>query len=180
MRKKHNQHSQVGGFTLIEVLVVVVIISIVAAIAFPSYLAYTRKATASLTEQEILKLAEQLERHKSRNFTYRAFDLFDVYDEDQTDAIIPVGVTDSTVNVPIGSTGADVLYVITIRDLNAPTLALSANGARGRGYAIRAATADAQSFNYLLTSGGVRCKNKSATLVTFVGCGTDANGAQKW
>ena len=172
MRKKHNQHSQVGGFTLIEVLVVVVIISIVAAIAFPSYLAYTRKATASLTEQEILKLAEQLERHKSRNFTYRAFDATSIYGT--------TGVTAATVNIPVGSTGTAVKYVITIRDLNAPTLALNGNGARGRGYAIRAATPDAQSFNYLLTSGGVRCKNKSATLVTFVGCGTDANGAQKW
>lgn len=172
MRKKHNQHSQVGGFTLIEVLVVVVIISIVAAIAFPSYLAYTRKATASLTEQEILKLAEQLERHKSRNFTYRAFDATSIYGT--------TGVTPATVNIPVGATGTAVKYVITIRDLNAPTLALSANGARGRGYAIRAATADAQSFNYLLTSGGVRCKNKSATLVTFVGCGIDANGAQEW
>lgn len=189
MKKKMSHFSSAKGFTLIEVMVVVVIIAIIAAVAYPSYLAYTRKATASLAEQEILKLAEQLERHKSRNFKYQDFDLFDVYDEDRTDAINPVGVTDSTVNLPIGSTGADVQYVITVRDLNlnnltATPLELTNDAARGRAYSIRAETADAQNYNYLLTSTGVRCRNKGARLVTFVNCGGDGsaenNGEESW
>ena len=63
-----------NGFTLIELMVVVVILAIIAAIALPSYSAYTRKAAVSQAEQEVQKIAEQLERHKSRNFSYKGFD----------------------------------------------------------------------------------------------------------
>jgi len=62
------------GFTLIELMAVVVIVAIFAAIAIPSYQAYTRKAIAAQAQQEIQRLAEQLERHKGKNFSYLNFD----------------------------------------------------------------------------------------------------------
>lgn len=61
------------GFTLIELMIVVVIVAIFAAIAIPSYQAYTRKAIAAKAQQEIQLLAEQLERHKGKNFSYLKF-----------------------------------------------------------------------------------------------------------
>ena len=59
------------GFTLIELMVTLLTLAILVAIAVPSYQSYARRATASAAKSEILKLAERLEQHKSRNFTYR-------------------------------------------------------------------------------------------------------------
>ncbi|MEX7540116.1 type IV pilin protein, partial [Acinetobacter baumannii] len=53
------------GVTLIELMVVIVIVAIFTSIAIPSYQSYSRRATASAAKSEILKLAEQLEQHKS-------------------------------------------------------------------------------------------------------------------
>jgi len=78
MKNMHNNHWTMRmpqqGFTLIELMVVVAIVAILAMIAIPSYQTHTRKAIAGQAQQEIQKLAEQLERHKGKNFSYLGFD----------------------------------------------------------------------------------------------------------
>lgn len=71
----NNKLSYRQGFTLIELMVVVVIVAILAAIAIPSYQVYARRANASEAQQEIQRLATELERWKSRNFNYQGFNL---------------------------------------------------------------------------------------------------------
>ena len=71
MQKTMLSHQK--GFTLIELMVVVVIVAIFAAIAIPSYQEYVRRANASQAQQEIQRLATELERSKSRNFNYLGF-----------------------------------------------------------------------------------------------------------
>lgn len=135
-----------NGFTLIELMVVVVILAIIAAIALPSYAAYTRKAAVSQAEQEIQKIAEQLERHKSRNFSYKGFDLGYIYG--QSSPMVSVSVKN---------------YTLTIRDLDSQKLLTSTDGdMRGQGWAIKAETTDNQNYNLLMTSTGIRCKSKSS------------------
>ena len=58
------------GFTLIELMFVIVIIAIIAAIAIPSYQQYMRRAEAAKVNQEMLRIAQELEKHKARNFSY--------------------------------------------------------------------------------------------------------------
>lgn len=177
------------GFTLLELMVVVMIITILAAIAIPSYQQYGRRAARSAAQQEMLKLAEQLERHKGKNFSYRGFNPAYLY-----------GSTDvmTSLALPVGATGSAIQYNLTLvdtsqsttRPLAEETLGADETSALGLGlsWAIRADRNENNGLlkdrgdNILLTSNGVRCMTNLALdsvteLGTYTGCG--ANEA-KW
>ncbi|WP_416202912.1 prepilin-type N-terminal cleavage/methylation domain-containing protein [Acinetobacter sp. LoGeW2-3] len=58
------------GFTLIELMIVVIILAILAAIALPSYQAQVRRGNEKLALQQIADLSMELEKEKTRNFSY--------------------------------------------------------------------------------------------------------------
>lgn len=164
------------GFTLVELMIVLVIVAIFTAIAIPSYQEYARRADVSIAQQEMQKIAEQLERHKAKNFTYRGFDPNYMY-----------GVTGSPLNsvtLPRGATGAAIKYTITIRDADDPTKLLTDATVppviRARAWAMKAEGSDSRNYDVLLTSAGVRCKNKTKTLVDYTSCGTSSTGSEAW
>lgn len=141
------------GFTLIELMVVVVIVAIFAAFAIPLYQQYVRRAQAAQAQQEVQRLSTELGRWKARNFNYIGFN-----------------VTPNTVQD----------YTFVVRDGTNTTSALTATGVAGRSWVIRATNTSGENFTFLMTSSGIRCKNKLASNVTFTGCGTTANGAENW
>lgn len=164
------------GFTLVELMIVLVIVAIFTAIAIPSYQEYVRRADVSIAQQEMQKIAEQLERHKAKNFTYRGFDPNYIY-----------GVTGSALNsvtLPRGATGTAIKYTITIRDADDPTKLLTDATVppviRARAWAMKAEGSDSRNYDVLLTSAGVRCKNKTKTLVDYTSCGTSSTGSEAW
>ncbi|ERQ00133.1 hypothetical protein Q674_03185 [Acinetobacter sp. COS3] len=134
-------------------MVVLIIIAIIAAIAIPSYQAYARRAKASQAQQSIQQVSVLLERHKARNFSFKGFDL-------------------STQGVTVPLT-----YSFDLKDGADTTKALTAASASGRSWAIKATTTDAQNYNFLMTSTGIRCKNKTVANVSYTGCGT---GSEPW
>lgn len=170
---------QSRGFTLIELMVVVVIVAIFTAIAIPSYQEYARRADASMVQQEMQKIAEQLERHKAKNFTYRGFDPAYIYG-----ATGPM----TSIILPQGATGTAIKYTITIRDADDSTKLLTAvDGSsppkptvRGRNWAMKAETSDVKNYNFLMTSSGMKCKNKTKANVSYTGCGSIAAGREEW
>lgn len=148
-----------SGFTLIELMLVVVIVAIFAAIAVPSYNIYVRKAEVSQTQQEMMRLATLLDRHKAKSFSYKGF---------------------STVSsvVPTNATGAQIKYNLMIVDGDDPDLQLTDDDAAGQSWAIKAEPTSNTNYTLLLTSQGVRCKNKTKNNVDYVNCGTAGN--EEW
>ena len=177
--KASRGRGQSKGFTLIELMVVVVIVAIFTAIAIPSYQEYARRADVSMVQQEMQKIAEQLERHKSKNFTYRGFDPAYIYG-----ATGPM----TSIILPQGATGTAIKYTITIRDADDSTKLLTAvDGSsppkptvRGRNWAMKAETSDVKNYNFLMTSSGMKCKNKTKANVSYTGCGSIAAGREEW
>ena len=160
-------------------MVVVVIVAIFTAIAIPSYQQYARRADASMVQQEMQKIAEQLERHKAKNFTYRGFDPAYIYG-----ATGPM----TSIILPQGATGTAIKYTITIRDADDSTKLLTAvDGSsppkptvRGRNWAMKAETSDVKNYNFLMTSSGMKCKNKTKANVSYTDCGSIAAGREEW
>ncbi len=157
------------GFTLIELMVVVVIVAIFAAIAIPSYQEYARRAIAAQAQIEVQKLAEQLERHKSKNFSYKGFNARYLYPTPPSPRLDSFDDTKQELILPLES--AHPKYVITIVDAGVGNPLLTATTALGQNWVIQAVSSDTRNFSFLVASNGVRCKNKTLANITYTGCG---------
>lgn len=149
------------GFTLVELMIVVIILSILMVIALPSYNAYMRRTHETRAEDQIQSLAMQLERHKSRQFNYLGF---------------TPGTT--AITLPVGTTGSTIKYNVTVRDGSVGNPLLTATTATGFSWVIRADATDNKLPSYLMTSTGLKCKNKTvANINNATGCGV---GGEAW
>ncbi|WP_066803114.1 type IV pilin protein [Moraxella oblonga] len=152
------------GFTVIELLMVLVILSIITAFAVPSYQEYTRKKDRAVAQQEMQKIAADLERFRGKNFTYKGFTL---PNESGTapQANAPV---ERTVSV-----NGKEIYTIKVTDNAGVNIAnAKADGFAWRIYAERTDPA-AQALNYdlLMTSVGERCMTQAKDTVKKGTCG---------
>ena len=151
---KTENRSLEQGFTLIELMIVVVIVAIFAAIAIPSYQTYIRRAQASQAQQEVQRLASELARWKSRNFSYQGFNL--------TAKTVP------NYNFEIKD-GTDTNLTLNEQDAN------QQYKAAGQSWVIKAISSNENNFSLLMTSTGVQCKNKTKANITYTSCGSAAN-----
>jgi len=143
--------SPVKGFTLVEFMVVVVIVAIFAAVAIPSYQATVRRGQAAQAQDQLQQIAMMLDKHKSRNFSYEG-------------ANVP---TDLRV-LPKGATGTAVKYNFVL-----------VPGATGQTWVVTAESQDTRNFSFLMSSTGLRCKNKTWANIntTTMTCGA---GHEEW
>ncbi|MBU3845935.1 MULTISPECIES: prepilin-type N-terminal cleavage/methylation domain-containing protein [unclassified Acinetobacter] len=199
------QLKKAKGFTLIELMIVVVVVAILAAIAIPSYSQYIERKDLAIARQEALRLAGELERFKSKNFSYKGFDATYLYGYQGTDSdgnSTSESYYDKAtgkLSLPLGASGSDVKYIITLVDggtRHKPlTIEKNSEGAEttdsesvnGLSWAIsvervKDGTEPKQPRNYdlLLTNAGLRCMTKVKNVVsTFVSCGDDDN-SESW
>ncbi|WP_333976228.1 prepilin-type N-terminal cleavage/methylation domain-containing protein [Acinetobacter colistiniresistens] len=153
------------GFTLIELMVVVVIVAIFAAITIPGYQHFTRRAIAAQAQQEIQKIAEQLERHKSKNFTYKGFNARYLYPIPSSPRVDSFDATTQTLSLPLES--ANPTYIITILDGSNANPLLTASSAEGQSWVITAISSDIKNFSFVLTNTGKRCKTITPTNINI-------------
>lgn len=159
-QQKFNQ-----GFTLIELMLVVVIIAIFAAIAIPSYQHFVQRANVAQAQQEMQKIAEQLQRYKSRNFSFKGFNASYLYPNNSV-------FNDSTQTLNFNSK-----YTINIVDNMTGNPLLTDSSALGQGWAIKAESSDVKNFSLLLTNTGIRCKNITVDNITYDDCN---EGGDTW
>ncbi len=190
-RSSMNRLNHIYGFTLLELLVVLVIIGIFAAIAIPSYQQYMLKRDLSVAKQESLRIASELERFKSRNFSYKGFDAtfaYPSYDKTKGELLLP-----------IGSTLTNAKYILTVVDSNLQKPLTIAKGqdnketsesqkVRGLGWVMKVVRVsdekgqpkDPQNYDLLLRSDGFKCMTKTADIVNdYQTCG-DSNDVETW
>ncbi len=67
------RRARVGGFTLIELMVVVAIVGILVGIALPSYQDSVRKGRRGQAKADLVELAQRVERWRTVNNTYTGF-----------------------------------------------------------------------------------------------------------
>lgn len=162
------------GFTLVELMLVVVIVAIFAMIAIPSYQSYIRRSNADAVQAEMLRLADQLENYKSRNFSYHGFDPYYLYGK-------TAGI--SSFDFPV-KTDATKRYTVTLADISSDTAGtlLSTNeSGLGQKWAIIAIPVDTKYDAMLLTSTGTRCKTTYYTasdltnIEAYTDCGSSSS-----
>lgn len=155
------------GITLIELMVVLIIISIIAAIAFPSYRSYVERKDLALAKQTALNLATELEKFKSKNFSYKGFDVAHIY----PNYVKATG----ELYVPVDSTSISAKYKITLVDIpTKKSLADTGNDVLGLNWAMKlerekeAGSSDLKqprNYDLLITSTGMRCMTRTTDVV---------------
>ncbi len=133
----------VGGFTLIELMVVVVIASILMAIAVPSYMSQVRQSRRVEAKTALLDLAGREERYFSTSTTGAN------YSQTTTDVGYPVGAWPQVIgsgyyNVTVCAVGPGLAAACPPSNQTAPGYAITATPVAGQS---QAADSKCQSFS---------------------------------
>ncbi|TVT81841.1 prepilin-type N-terminal cleavage/methylation domain-containing protein [Acinetobacter colistiniresistens] len=152
-----------SGFTLIELMITVAIVAIIAAIAIPSYDVYIRRADLATAQQEMLKVAALLEKHRARNFSYDGFVLKGTATNQGAYYAVPTA-TNTSLLLPLNASSGDQKFSLTLT-------------VNSQAWSLQAVSQSPRNYSLLMTSTGFKCKTKTVANMTSSSCG---NSAEDW
>lgn len=169
-----------SGFTLIELMVTVFIVAILAAIAVPSYRQYVIKNAESETKAQMQQIQIDLEKWRASALTYQGFQPKKGLKADGNADYGYIDAAKKQVNIPLGSTGNNVRYVITLTDEQGKSL--TDTGSTGTAWKMLATPNEKGSVSsgkiLMTTSSGLRCQSLDRSVtISNVDCGT---GSESW
>ena len=152
------------GFTLIELMIAITIVGVLAAFALPSYSNYIRTAARADAESQMLRIAGDLARWRSKNLSYTGF-------IPETGFAATAGslvtVSNATIYLPYGSDSTNYKYQIALLDNTRLAPLTSTNIRAGQGWIMIAKPNPANltlssASRIVLSSQGVRCLTDNA------------------
>jgi type IV pilus assembly protein PilE len=156
----------IGGFTLIEVMIVVVVIGVLAAIALPSFLDSVRKSRRADAITELNKVAQAQERWRANNPNFNNADV-------------------STAATGLGLYGATLATSYTLNS-GYYSIAIGTAAASPTDYTVTATAAGAQvgdttcAVLRLIMTGGNLGNWAGSSVATLANAATDANARKCW
>lgn len=178
------------GFTLVELMIVVVIVAILTAIALPSYQQYVRRADLSVAKQVSLHIASELERFKSKNYSYKGFDpsfIYPTYNKTKGELYVPAGSTAVNAKYLLTLVDLDVKKPLTIETDNDGKETTTSQSIRGLNWGINVKRnlnseglpKDPKNYDLLITSTGVQCMTRTLSSVDdYIKC--DPDDSESW
>lgn len=141
-------------------MIVVILVGVLAAIAIPMYDEYYRKKDRAVAQQEMLRLASELEKYRAKNFKYEGFDPEYLY-KDLSNAY-----AGGVISTPIDRESDAQKYGVEV----------VATNSEWKIVAIRKdTTKQARNYDMFLDSKGTRCMTRTENAVSTDSddCGTD-------
>ena len=162
----------IKGFTLVELMLVVIVLSILMAIALPSYRQYLVKKQVVVAQQVASEVSKELERFKSKNFSYKSFTLNYLYSSYNS--------TTGTLTIPVGATDQAITHTLTLLDATTSKV-LTSTESTGLEWVIKVERVkqgelvrQPYSYDLLMTSKGIRCMTRVANQVSSLqNCGSE-------
>ena len=151
------------GFTLMEIMVSVAIMGVLLSIALPMYQDYVTQSNRVAMQTDLMRIASALERVRSVQLTYAGVNL-------------STGTIYGSTTYPIGTTGTQRLYTLTLGPLS-PLTSVTVDGALTTDWEISAVPVNRQSKDGMmkLNSLGQSCWNKGINTSCNV-----ADATQSW
>jgi len=150
------------GFTLLELMAGLLIVSILVTISVPLYTKYVARAQRSAAEGQMLKIAADLERWRSKALSYQGFTPETPFDASQGTI---ASAAKETIYLPIGSTSTNYKYQLAVLDGTDRTKSLSTGVGQRWVIVAQPNTSNAilnLASRLVLNSSGVKCLTDSA------------------
>jgi len=123
------QQKKIGGFTLIELMIVVAIIGVIAAVAIPSYIDQVRKARRATIVNDIQECAAMQERRYTINNSYSNTICDSINNDDYDIAVVVADQANGNWNQYSITATAD--STLMLQDTDCRTFTLDWRGVKG-------------------------------------------------